>query len=478
MLKLQNRAVEKVLEVSPETAKEWGSTLTLLAQNWISEAKISVDEAPNGNNDMEVDYYGNYYWNNYNSNSKNPIKIIELLPLLPSDKWQSHITPLLLTKIKETRAQLHMHIKEFDDSFEIIRELAEADKEIGKELAEEFLRVWTDFNNPNSSRNQRNSYYYSYGYDQKAESIPLTRSKQDRSLTELAIWAKKVRSLPVEDIDEDLLVTAFQTCYSAAEVFSLERMEAVLGDISKLKPETIASLSQTMRGNLAGQWLSVKNQEENKTKRTAPEILQEVYRGYLVAREMTEQALSANEDNWELHLAKACLEMDQNEFLQTMTQGLKVKRPGSHKYSELRKQSMKSFEEAAELYIQKAGELERNEIETDVFDRWFYASLGAVDLGRLTAKTLPMKSEFPKIKAAIEKLPADLAEIHMSQFANNLFARMSPIPPELKFRYLEKGFEVVGDHPRAWEAKELYHCLLYTSPSPRDRTRSRMPSSA
>ena len=25
---------------------------------------------------------------------------------------------------------------------------------------------------------------------------------------------------------------------------------------------------------------------------------------------------------------------------------------------------------------------------------------------------------------------------------------------------------------------ESYHCLLYTSPSPRDRTRSRMPSSA
>ena len=26
--------------------------------------------------------------------------------------------------------------------------------------------------------------------------------------------------------------------------------------------------------------------------------------------------------------------------------------------------------------------------------------------------------------------------------------------------------------------KRLYNCLLYTSPSPRDRTRSRMPSSA
>ena len=32
------------------------------------------------------------------------------------------------------------------------------------------------------------------------------------------------------------------------------------------------------------------------------------------------------------------------------------------------------------------------------------------------------------------------------------------------------GFENAG--------KSLYTCLLYTSPSPRDRTRSRMPSSA
>ena len=29
-----------------------------------------------------------------------------------------------------------------------------------------------------------------------------------------------------------------------------------------------------------------------------------------------------------------------------------------------------------------------------------------------------------------------------------------------------------------WYCKSGYYCLLYTSPSPRDRTRSRMPSSA
>ena len=38
-----------------------------------------------------------------------------------------------------------------------------------------------------------------------------------------------------------------------------------------------------------------------------------------------------------------------------------------------------------------------------------------------------------------------------------------------------KFFEVNNDLK---EYKEYYNCLLYTSPSPRDRTRSRMPSSA
>ena len=32
--------------------------------------------------------------------------------------------------------------------------------------------------------------------------------------------------------------------------------------------------------------------------------------------------------------------------------------------------------------------------------------------------------------------------------------------------------------PKAKPARVLFFCLLYTSPSPRDRTRSRMPSSA
>ena len=42
---------------------------------------------------------------------------------------------------------------------------------------------------------------------------------------------------------------------------------------------------------------------------------------------------------------------------------------------------------------------------------------------------------------------------------------------------LDTKFEQVED-PARLKVKNIAHCLLYTSPSPRDRTRSRMPSSA
>ena len=44
---------------------------------------------------------------------------------------------------------------------------------------------------------------------------------------------------------------------------------------------------------------------------------------------------------------------------------------------------------------------------------------------------------------------------------------------EYELRYLSMPEEIKGYHP-LW----INRCLLYTSPSPRDRTRSRMPSSA
>ena len=49
---------------------------------------------------------------------------------------------------------------------------------------------------------------------------------------------------------------------------------------------------------------------------------------------------------------------------------------------------------------------------------------------------------------------------------------------EIKYLSLRTALELAFKHLNIKKNKKYYFCLLYTSPSPRDRTRSRMPSSA
>ena len=55
-------------------------------------------------------------------------------------------------------------------------------------------------------------------------------------------------------------------------------------------------------------------------------------------------------------------------------------------------------------------------------------------------------------------------------------AKAFDVNPSL-LRFWEKEFEEIKPKKKQ-SGNRKYTCLLYTSPSPRDRTRSRMPSSA
>ena len=58
---------------------------------------------------------------------------------------------------------------------------------------------------------------------------------------------------------------------------------------------------------------------------------------------------------------------------------------------------------------------------------------------------------------------------------NNEVAEILPVEPDVFMSYSDL-FEFVKDYYTKHSTAPT--CLLYTSPSPRDRTRSRMPSSA
>lgn len=458
ILKLQKTAVDALLKASPERARLWRPTLTLLARNWLREAEVTQQFARDSRMRMRRDRYGNiFYWgedfgNPYmaqNPNQPRAIDTEELLPTRPNPAWLAQIHDELRPKLTILLCTLHLKADEEREAFPYIEDLAKTHPLQAKELASEFLRVWTKNHDPNAAREYTNPYMWMFGFERRADGIPLTRSKQERNLIDLAEWVTKLKKLPIGELDEELLAKAFTACHSSAEVYRAEAIEKVFGPLGGLKPKVLAGLAQQMRENLATLWRRPEEQKDKKTNRKMKDIQLELARGYVVARTTVEQALKKFPNEWSLVLARATLMHDELNFRQELGK--------SASFASDRMACYKEFERAAQLYAQVVRNLPEEEQSTKVYEQWMYASLGAVDLGQITEEKVPDVTQPAKIRAALQALPGELANKHLERFANQLFNRMSAAKPQIKFRYLKAGFEIVGDHNKhASEARRVF----------------------
>jgi hypothetical protein len=459
-LELQKSAVGALLEKAPERAREWQSRLDLLAAAWLAEAEFSqrYDTSTMMGPMMRRDMYGNLFFVNEDGMMQNPIQqnpnipraisVAQILETRPDDAWISRLDPGMQPRYADILARLYLKVGEESEAFPYIEQLAQAHPDLAKKLASEFLRVWTRNHDPNDQRNQTNPYMFMFGFDRKAESIPLTRSKQERNLRELAGYMERLRKLPIPKLDEQLLSRAFTACHSSAEVYRTEAFEQVFGSLDQVEPETLAALIQQMRGNLAGLWRQPAVQEQQKTKRREQDIKAEVVRGYEVARSVIERALRDRPAEWSLRLAQAAILHDENDYLQELNP--------STDYAARRKEALAAFAGAAALYALKVPDLTADEETTEVFDQWFAAGLGACDLNRIDEKKQADPHQPALIRKALESLPGEAAKRHLDRFANALFTRMSALNPAVKFRYLQSGFAIIGDREQAREARKVY----------------------
>ncbi|MEC8907145.1 MAG: hypothetical protein VX407_08350, partial [Verrucomicrobiota bacterium] len=456
-LTLQKTATESLLKISKIKLNEWSEILNILALNWLSEASYSYqrDASKTISPRMRWDQYGNMYYENpkvnsmaTSSNVPGPIASGELLKVRPNENWIRQIDTDLQPQFSTLYAQLYLKVNEPEEAFPYIQKVSTNYPKTGKRLAEEFLRVWADNHNPNANRNRTYRYGYMYGYNQRANSIPLTRSKQERSLTELANWVSKLQSLPIGEINQDKLAEAFTKIHSRAEVYKMTAITKVFGTFKEMSPKTVAALANTMRVNLATVWRDPKTQQDAKTKRKDDEILAEVMTGYEGIDNILGNTIEAHPEDWRLHLRRACLALDKINFQQESKK--------SSTYTIDRKNSYEMFSKAAELYISTSSDKEEEET-TEAFEHWFYAALGASDLGALRETQLPAPRQIEKIKTALAGLPDKSAERHLARFANALAARISSVKPELKQRYLRHGLSIAGEHEKASEAQKLFN---------------------
>lgn len=454
-LELLHGAIGALLEIAPQRAEEWRETLTLAADIWLREASHSFENAQQTSmgSSSRRDAYGNIYWyeDNYFYDRYvvvQPIEPSDLLEMRPDGAWRAALPDSLRPKIDQTIAELYLKVSEEIEAYPYIKDLAGPEPEKAKALARTFLEVWIKNNDPNSSRNRASIYNFSYGFNQRASGIPLTRSRQDRNLKDLTLWVDKLREIEGLELDSDLLMRAFTQCHSEAEVYRVEVLEQVFGDLESLEPKTLAAMTQKMRANLATIWRTPAAQKAAKTGRKQKDIEAEVQRGYEIAQALLGRALEAHPDSWRLKVVRGAMLHDLNNYRNDLQK--------SSDFTGARRDALGVLESAAESYVASIPELRTDEYSLDSFQTWFNATMGASDIQAVTESTLLAKNEIPKITALLEDIDGEAGEKHRSMFANMLFTRLSAVNPACKNRYLEAGFEIVGDHPQAKEARRVY----------------------
>lgn len=456
LLKLQQTAVRSLLQVAPEKSDAWRQTLHLLASNWLREATYSgkYDATSQRGPSMTRDVYGNYYWSQSSSRSSapngmpQPIPSGKVLDGLPDDQWLAFLDEGYRSRFSIETARLHLRVKEEADAFPYIEQLAETHKDEARDLVQEFLTVWAENHNPNTQTQRTNIYMFSYGFSQRSNGIPLTRSRQERNLEELAMWVARIRKLPIDDIDEKWISAAFTQVHSQAEVYRLDDMERVFGDINNMAPETLAAMLQTMRRNLANVWRKPEVQQQNSTNRKKNDIEAEVVQGYRTARVLCDRSLATHPENWQLLVAMAALRHDENDY--------RAELANSSDFADARKSALMGFREAVRAYSSTIEELKETEFRVDPFNFWFNASLGGSDLAQITQDKQPVLSQIPLIRDAFMALPERARDKHLAMFANDLFTRMSNVNPAVKFRYVREGLAIVGEHEQAREARKVF----------------------
>lgn len=453
-LTLQSTAAKALLAAAPELAQSWRVQLGILANNWLRDALVSyqLDDSTSRSPAMQRDRYGNFYYYDwqqqmYRGNMPTAIKTGEILDLRPDEKWLALIDEGQRPRFQQAIAQLFLKVSEEKEAFPWIEELARTHPQPAKELVDEFLRVWAKNHDPNSAQQRTNPYIYSYGFEERANGIPLTRSKQERNLAELADWVARLSKLPVE-LDKRLVVDAFTAAHSTAEVFRIETIERIFGSLSELDAETLAGLVQKMRANLLSIWRDPAAQKNAKTNRGQQDIQAEVMRGYELAHQTLDRAIAAHPDGWQLVLADAALRHDENNYVWELKK--------DPEFAVRRNAALALFAKAAEMYVAAAPKLPKEKETTQVFETWFYAALGASDLNKIDADKVLASAEIPKIRAALKSFPPDSAGRYMDMFTSVIFTRMGSAAPVIKFRYVREALAIVGDNKLAFEARQIF----------------------
>ncbi|HZW08177.1 MAG TPA: hypothetical protein VFF65_13725, partial [Phycisphaerales bacterium] len=387
-----------------------------------------------------------------------------LLRAVPSKAWFDALEPSLAVRAGRACIGIATIADETDLALSLLADAVARTPDQAVPIADSFLKTWEMRLAPKSDIDQDAMIYYFWR--EAIAQAPLTRGRQRRNLERLGRLIDTLRTAGVDARTLPALAPAFKACHGITEVYDVADITRVFGPIPEIPPATCAALASTMAASLNGDWRNRATQTQQGVKRTDTEIAQLVDKGYGIALELIDSALSRRPDSWRFAVVKAGLAYDRLQFRIAQKKG-----GDSAKQAELKAQAFAAFEQAAARYAASVAAGEERE-DIGVYERWFGAAMGTSQLNFIAVDDLPTESgpgdaprddQVERVRKAIAALPPDAAFRHVSDFARVIGSAVSRAEPEVKPRLVKQALRVIGDHPAGASLRsleELYRDLV------------------
>jgi hypothetical protein len=376
----------------------------------------------------------------------------QILATAPPLELLPRLNPGLAQRVRLTRLKVGILQPDEPDLAEL-RSYLETHPGLEREVCQDVLAGWVaKRTKPSESEEvkQMRAYgmYIPPNMLPQGDGIPLTRLRQNQNIRHFQSLLGELRSLSPEPLDPALIVQAFMTLHSGAEVYKLDDILTIFGPPEDMVPAELLSLLGGMRGRLSEQWRDPSAQQDAATNRTEQEIKDEVSAGYRTALTLADRGIQQGKADWNAFTTRGQLFFDASQY--EFERGIQLT-----EYVSLRDEAFASFRKAAEIYAASVPNLPRGQWTADPYQAWFFVMLGASDLAQLTSNPARSDPGLRGIGEAMLALPGEAPAWHTEAFAKMLGEVFPRVPPNVRQRFLQSGLAVIGeDHPAAAEASK------------------------
>ncbi len=437
-----------ILEALVTKEDQLPQNVAVLVMNWLTEAEGCYRAGGVVATDMsQADRMMMRRYGMGREEEVNTLSTEQILATAPPLELMSKLNPGLAQRVQLTLLKVNI-LRPDQADLTLLRTYVKDHPGLEREVCQDVLAGWVSKRTKpaeSAQVKQMRAYgmYIPLQMLQAGAGIPLTRLRQNQNIEHFKKLLVELREISPEPLDPSLIVQAFMTLHSGAEVYRIEDIEAIFGPPEKMVREELLELLGGMRARLGEQWRDPKTQQQAATNRTEQEAKDEVSRGYRTALELVKRGIRPEDGDWASYITRGQLFFDASQY--EFERQVKLT-----DYVSLRDEGFASFRKAAELYAAKLPGLPRGQWTIAPYQAWFFVMLGASDLAQLTTNTARTDPGLSAIGDAMRSLPAGAGDKHLEMFAKMLDELFPRVPANIRQRFLGSGLKIVGeDNPAA-----------------------------